>query len=102
MEEILDSGGQIYLVEIEGKEYLLAGYVEEEMEQNCEDRKQFDNTSKVFHIVEKTLPFTCDNVKLQEMICKKLGCAKFRFNELVYMIDTELKTDIYVSLALND
>ena len=106
MKELLECGGQIYLVEIDQKEYLLAGYVEEETEEERKqkggEKKQFDNPSKVFHIVEKTIPFTSDNVKIQEKLLTKLGFEKFRIDDLFYMIDTELETDLYLSLALND
>ena len=63
------------------KEYLLAGYIEKE----C-----------LFHVVETTLP-----MNLQDKVLKKLHCNKFYREELIYMLDRELDTDLYLSFALN-
>lgn len=91
MEEIRESGGEVYLIRSREKEdlsdgymekeYLLAGYIEKE----C-----------LFHVVETTLP-----MNLQDKVLKKLHCNKFYREELIYMLDRELDTDLYLSFALN-
>ncbi|MGN0412142.1 MAG: GNAT family N-acetyltransferase [Lachnospiraceae bacterium] len=91
MEEIRESGGEVYLIRSREKEELSDGYMEKEYLLAGYIEKEY-----LFHAVETTLP-----TNLQDKVLEKLHCAGFLTDELIYMTDTELDTNLYLSLALN-